>query len=203
MTDQDDDDTTELTEDPFEFDTPMVALGFSVSAMNAAADRVNRVAAEDLEGAFAAIGEAVWWVTVVSDTLRNRHPDAYARALELQTPRVEEVIDGLRSVRHRIGHEVDLVDYLRPVASRPDLGDGRITAWAWKSVRAPTRKHKRDLEGHRAYESAVAETNIVHTFTHALSFLRQVHSFTQNEPAPGKRRSTRESPSPIGQPDSN
>ena len=87
MTDDGASEGPEPTDDPFEPYGPMIALGFSVTAMNAAADRVNMIAAGDLEGAFAAIGETVWWVTVVSDTLSAGHAAAYSRVVELQTPR--------------------------------------------------------------------------------------------------------------------
>jgi hypothetical protein len=127
--------------------------------MRDATDRVNKVSEYEMPRAFATIGEAVWWITIVNDTLWRRFRRVYDQALEYQTPRVEPVIAGLRSVRHRIGHEVDLVDFIEPVASRPDPGDGRITAWVWKSVRPPTRRDRRDLEGHRAYEEALAGEN--------------------------------------------
>ena len=161
-----------------------LAHSWSVEAMNAAADRVNKIPATDTDLAFAAFGEAVWWITVVNDALAKRYPEAYAAALKFQTPRVEETIAGLRSVRHRIAHEVDLFDFITPVGSRPDYyGDGRITAWCWKSVGPPTRSDSRDVEGHKAYETAVAGQNVVHIFTFALSFLRQVHSLAQSPPS--------------------
>jgi len=90
----------------------------------------------------------------------------------------------------RIGHEVDLIEFIQHVGSRLDPGDGRITAWTWKSIGPPTRTDKRDIEGHKAYESAVAGRNVVHVFTSALSFLRHAQSLAQSaqaatQPHPG------------------
>lgn len=160
---------------PFDPHRPIIALGWSVDAMNAAADRLNKVRAEDPVAAFAAIGETVWWVTLVNDTLKNRYTDAYRYAGDHVTPPVEDLIDGLRSVRHRLGHEVDLVEIVEPIASRPDLGDGRITAWTWKHLPPPSRTRARDREGYEAYERAVAGHNIVYSFTSALCFLRMAY----------------------------
>jgi hypothetical protein len=47
-------------------------------AMNDATDRINKIASSDRPRAFAAIGEAVWWIIIVNDTLRHRHRAAYA-----------------------------------------------------------------------------------------------------------------------------
>jgi hypothetical protein len=164
------------SEDPFAPWGSLVALGWSVQAMDDATDRVNKISEYDMPKAFAAIGEAVWWITIVNDTLSSKYRAAYDFALDGQTPRVEDVIEGLRSVRHRIGHEVDLVDFIEAVGSRTDRGDGRITAWKWKSIRAPTRSKARDVQGHRAYESAVAERNFAQIFMQATGFLRQAHA---------------------------
>jgi hypothetical protein len=159
---------------PFDPYRPTIAIGWSIESMNRAADRVNMVPPHDAVGAFAAIGETLWWVTLVNDTLRRRHPDAYDHALNLQTPRVQDVIEGLRSIRHRLGHEVDLVEIIELVAARPDVyGDGRVTAWRWRAVPPPTRSDGRDLKGYAAYQFAVEGRNIVDTFTQALCFLRQ------------------------------
>ena len=61
--------------------------------MTLAVDRVNTVPAARESRAFAAIGEAVWWITIVNDTLRNRHAEAYDLALKLTTPSVDDIND--------------------------------------------------------------------------------------------------------------
>ena len=129
------------------------ALLWSIKAMDAATERVNRIPASDLPAGFAAIGESLWWITIVDDTLKRQYPTEYKQAFKLTFPDPKDTLDCLRSVRNRVGHEVDLVTLIEPVASRPDRGDGRITAWAWRSVSPPKR---RDDRFHRAYEGALA-----------------------------------------------
>jgi hypothetical protein len=164
---------------------PKTGLDWSLQAMHDATDRVNKVPASDLARAFAAIGEAVWWITIVSDSLRNRNPAKYKRALELSRPNPADTLLGLRSVRNCIGHEVDLVDFIQPIASRSDPGDGRITAWTWRHVRPPSSEgvtdslYKAAVKAHLAYETAVVDGgqggNIVYTFGLVAGFLGLVH----------------------------
>jgi hypothetical protein len=166
--------------------------------MQDATDRVNKISASDPARAFAAIGEAVWWITVVRDSLRNADPQKYQRALELTTPNPAATLLGLRSVRNRIGHEVDLADFIYPIASRPNPGDGRITAWAWQHVAPPSREGLTDrqyeaaLKAYQAYETAVVEDgqggNIVYTFGLVTGFLDQAyrHLADVNWPEPDR-----------------
>jgi hypothetical protein len=163
------------------------ALDWSLMAMNDATDRVNKVAASDLPRAFAAIGEAVWWITIVNDTLRHNHRAAYQQAVGLTSPDSADTINGLRSVRNRIGHKVDLVDFICPVAAREWSADGRITAWAWKPVPPPEqgdrtgRQHQRDLELHHAYTSVLAGQNVRQPFMLATGFFGQVFRVLSGE----------------------
>ena len=156
-------------------------------AMNDATDRVNKIGASGLPRAYAAIGEAVWWITIVNDTLRHGHRDAYEQAAALTFPGPADTINGLRSVRNRIGHKADLVDFIHPVAAREWSADGRITAWAWKAVAPPAqgdrtgRQHRRDLELHRAYDNALAGQNIVGPFMLATGFFGQVFRVLSGE----------------------
>lgn len=152
--------------------SPSSALDWSVAAMNAATDRVNRIHAVGLPDAFAAIGEAVWWIAMVDDNIRARYGKAYHRTARATTPNPTETMRGLRSVRNRICHEVEVVDFIAPIGSRPDRGDGRISAWAWQSVPPPRSRAARDIAGHRAYESELAGQNIVYTFGLATGFLQ-------------------------------
>lgn len=154
-----------------------------MKAMDDAMNRVNRVAASDLAAGFAAIGESVWWITTGNDTLRRDYKVEYGQAPELMSPDPTDMLDGLRSVRNRVGHDVDLVTFIEPTASRADLGDGRITAWAWRSVPPPTkggggrnraRQQQRAEELHEAYERALAGQNVWQSFNVAAGFFGQV-----------------------------
>ena len=53
------------------------ALQWSVTAMSEAAGRLAGVRVWDRPRALAAIGEAVWWITMVDATLVRHYPDAY------------------------------------------------------------------------------------------------------------------------------
>ena len=152
----------------------------SLMAMNDATDRVSKIAASDLPHAFAAIGEAVWWITIVDDTLRHDHRAAYQHAAGRTSPDPADTKNGLRSVRNRIGHKVDLVDFICPVAAREWSADGRITAWVRKPIQPPQqrdrtgRRHKRDLELHHAYIRAPAGQNVWPPFMLPAGFFGQV-----------------------------
>ena len=117
------------------------ALAWSITAMSDATDRLSRVRAWDRPRAFAAIGEAVWWVTIVDATLVRHHPDAYDAVMAGQAPAqrrlVEGTLAGLRFVRNRIGDEADLAEFIEPGKAGPGAGQGRITGWTWKPVPEP------------------------------------------------------------------
>jgi hypothetical protein len=80
---------------------------------------------------------------LVDDHLRKTWPTEYQDSKATTRPDITDTLAGLHSVRNRIGHEVDFVDYVEMVGARPDLGDGRVTAWSWRSVREPTRNNDR------------------------------------------------------------
>src|SRR2546421_411916 len=70
------------------------ALQWSITAMSDTTERLPRMAAWDRPRAFAVIGEAVWWVTIVDATLVRHHPDAYDAVMAGQPPGQRELIDG-------------------------------------------------------------------------------------------------------------
>ena len=55
------------------------ALTWSIKAICDAMNRVNRVPASDLAAGYAAIGESVWWITIVNDTLRRDYRSSTIR----------------------------------------------------------------------------------------------------------------------------
>jgi hypothetical protein len=60
---------------------PAVAIDWSVIAMTEAAGRLAVAGAWDLHRVAAAVGETVWWVTLVDATLVRYHPRDYETAL--------------------------------------------------------------------------------------------------------------------------
>jgi hypothetical protein len=158
------------------------ALLWSITAMSDATERLPMVRASDRLQAFAAIGEAVWWVTIVDATLVRHHPDAYDAVMAGQAPAervlIEGTLAGLRFVRNRIGREVDHVGFIHPQASRPGSRDGRITAWTWKSVPEPAlgslppRGQAWEMTRYRAYQAQLAGHTVGEIFARAAAFLK-------------------------------
>ncbi len=162
----------------------MSALDWSITAMRDATGRLHTVRAWDRPRAFAAISEAVWWVTIVDGTLLRYDPEAYDGVLGAAGPAERRLIEGtfagLRFVRNRMGHYVDHVDFIQPEASRSGHGDGRITTWTWKSGPEPTlaslppRGQAWEMTRYRAYEAQLAGHNVGETFGRAAAFLKLV-----------------------------
>jgi hypothetical protein len=63
------------------------ALAWSLTAMSEAAERLPGVQPWDRPRAFAAIGEAVWWITMVDATLVRHHPGVYDAVMAAQARR--------------------------------------------------------------------------------------------------------------------
>src|SRR5260370_36412185 len=117
------------------------ALAWAITAMSDTTERLPRVQAWDRPRAFAVVGEAVWWVTIVDATLVRHHPDAYDSVMADQAPAqrqlVERTLAGLRFVRNRIGGEAELGEFIEPGEAGPGAAQGRITRWTGKPVAGP------------------------------------------------------------------
>lgn len=103
------------------------ALLWSITAMNDTTERLSLVTAWDRPRAFAAIGEEVWWVTIVDATLVRHHLDAYDGVMAGLAPAdrqlTEQTLAGLRFVRNQIGDEADLAEFIEP-GTGPGSGSG-------------------------------------------------------------------------------
>jgi hypothetical protein len=158
------------------------ALEWSVTAMSDATERLPRVGGSDRARAFAVIGEAVWWVTIVDATLVRYYPEIYDEVLAGQASAerrlVEGILAGLRFVRNRIGDEADLAEFIEPAAPGRAAGKGRITGWTWKPVPEPAlaplapRGRAWELGRYRAYQAQLAGRTIGGTFGRAAEFLK-------------------------------
>jgi hypothetical protein len=161
------------------------ALGWTIAAMRDTVDRLLRARTSDQPHGFAAISEAVWWVTLVDATLVRYHPDAYDAALASHDLAEREVIEGtfggLRFVRNWMGYHLDHSDFVQPrcgpaVAGRP--GDGPIAAWTWRSLpepvlaALPARGQEWEMTRYREYQARLAGNPIEETFGRAAAFLR-------------------------------
>jgi hypothetical protein len=159
------------------------ALQWSITAMNDTTKRLNRMTARDQARAFAAIGEAVWWVTIVDATLVRHHLDAYDRVMASQAPAqrqlTEQTLAGLRFIRNRIGDEADLAEFVQPSHNGQDSAAGRVTGWTWKPMPEPKlaklspRRQAWEMARYRAYQAQLAGHTIGETFGRATAFLKR------------------------------
>jgi hypothetical protein len=156
-----------------------------MTAMCETTDRLLAADGWDLPHAFAAVTEAVWWVTMVDATLVRYHPDSYGAALAshdaVDRRIIEDTFAGLRFVRNRMGYKIDQEAFIRPRVSPSGLADGRIAAWTWRPVRKPAlatlpqRGQEWELSRFRAYRAQLAGHSIDDTFSRAAAFLRSAN----------------------------
>lgn len=161
--------------------SPESALGWSIIAMRDVTERLGRVRASDRPQAFAVIGEAVWWVTIVDATLVRYHPEAYEQTLvEMPAPQrrlTEGTFGGLRLVRNRMGYYSDHSDFIQPKPSGEGRGDAPIAEWTWKPLpipeveTLPPRGQEWELSRYRDYLDWLAGRTIGETFDRAAAFL--------------------------------
>lgn len=159
------------------------ALEWSFTAMSDTAALLPVVRAADRPRAFAVIGEAVWWVTIVDATLVRHHPEAYDGVMAAQAPAECELIEGtlcgLRFVRNQIGQGVGIAEFVDPGAPAPGADDGRITGWAWLPAPAPalaslpSRAQAWEMARYRGYQAELAGHTIGEIFGRAVAFLEQ------------------------------
>ncbi len=154
---------------------PAVAIDWSVSAMTEATSRLSAATGWDLPHLAVAVGETVWWVTLVDATLVRYHPEPYERALAsdgVKRHKTEKSLAGLRYVRNQLGRGAEPATFIQPLASG-DAGAG----WTWRALPepcldgfTPTGQHW-ELNRYKAYQSRLAGHNIAGTFTRCAEFL--------------------------------
>jgi endogenous inhibitor of DNA gyrase (YacG/DUF329 family) len=160
-------------------DSGTSALIWAFTAMQDTTERLGKVRARDRGQAFAVIGEAVWWVTIVDATLFRYYPDDYDAALaglsEPERNATETTFAGLRFVRNRMGYHADHADFIQPCANEAG-GDAPITQWTWRSLPAPTvttlppRGQEWELSRYEAYQDLLAEHSVGETFGRTADF---------------------------------
>jgi hypothetical protein len=165
------------------------ALSWAITAMQDTTERLGRVRASDRAQAFAVIGEAVWWVTIVDATLVRYYPDDYDAALDaLPADRrleTETTFGGLRFVRNRMGYYADHADFIQPRGGENGMSDAPITEWSWQSLPVPSiatlppRGQEWELSRYQAYQDLLAGRTIGETFGRTSAFLDQVAATTR------------------------
>jgi len=152
------------------------ALTWSIAAMSEATARLPTVKARDQQQAFAAIGEAVWWITMIDATLVRHHPRAYDTVMATRTGaerrRIYKTLAGLRFVRNWISRAAGLDELIETGA-----GTGPVTRWTWKPVPEPAlgwlpaRAQAWERARYRAYQARLAGDTIHKTFGQVIMFL--------------------------------
>jgi hypothetical protein len=143
-------------------------------------ERLGRARADDPAQAFAVIGEAVWWVTIVDATLVRYYPDEYDAALSGLPVRLrreaETTFGGLRFVRNRMGYHADHADFIQPCVDDAAGGDAPITEWTWRSLPEPAvetlppRGQEWELSRYQAYQDVLAGHRVGETFGRTSDF---------------------------------
>jgi hypothetical protein len=157
------------------------ALDWSLTAMRESTGRLLQASGWDRAHGFAAISEAVWWVTMVDATLVRYHLDTYGRVLAQQDAAerrtTEDTFAGLRFVRNRMGYDADPADFIAPIDLRPGAAVPRIASWTWRPLPEPALASLRpgarrwELTRYHAYQAQLAGRSIEETFTRATAFL--------------------------------
>ncbi len=175
------------------------ALRWAFTAMQDTTERLGRVRASDRAQAFAVIGEAVWWVTIVDATLFRYYPDDYDAALaglsEKERKATETTLAGLRFVRNRMGYHADHADFIQPCADEGG-GDAPITQWTWRPLPAPAvatlppRGQEWELSRYEAYQELLANGSVGETFGRTADFhhlvVRSARASAREAGAPGE-----------------
>ncbi|HEY6493072.1 MAG TPA: hypothetical protein VIZ43_07340 [Trebonia sp.] len=156
------------------------ALRWAFTAMQDTTERLGKVRASDRAQAFAVIGEAVWWVTIVDATLFRYYPEDYDTALAGLSGRerqaTETTFAGLRFVRNRMGYHADHADFIEPCGGGADGGDAPITKWTWRSLPVPAvatlppRGQEWELSRYEAYQELLASHSVGETFGRTADF---------------------------------
>jgi hypothetical protein len=155
------------------------ALAWSLTAMSEAIARLPGMKVWDRSRAFDAIGEAVWWITMVDATLVRHHLGVYDAVMATQPPAqrrlIEETLAGLRFVRNVIGRAAGLDEVIE--TDGMGAANRRITHWTWKGVpesalaSLPPREKAWEMARHRAYQAHLAGHTIAQTVRRPVTFL--------------------------------
>jgi hypothetical protein len=158
------------------------ALLWSITAMSETTARLPQAGIWDRGRAYTAVGEAVWWVTLVDATMVRHHAEVYdgvlaGQSAAAQRPLIEATLAGLRLVRNQASGEAGLAPFIQATAPGPSTGNGRVTGWRWKPVPLPVlaslppRAQAWEMTRYQAYQDQLAGHTIGETFRRAATFL--------------------------------
>jgi hypothetical protein len=113
----------------------------------------------------------VWWVTLIDKSLEATAP---YRSVVVKGEYISNTLHGLRSVRNRIGHEVNITDFVDFYRSVDTDGSASYRALRWRPVAPPSDQRRSALENHQAYVSTLAGQHIFESFSVAARYLRGI-----------------------------
>jgi hypothetical protein len=156
-----------------------LALLWSVAAMSEATARLFEAGIRDRAWACAAVGEALWGVTLVDATLVRHHRAVYDTVLAgqfaSQRPLIEATLAGLRFVHNQASGEADLARFVQ--AAPGPAGDERAAEWMWMPVPRPVLvslappAQAWEMVRYEAYQSQLAGCAVEEIFRRATAFL--------------------------------
>jgi hypothetical protein len=156
------------------------ALEWSLAGMHDVIERLALHPPADEAAAFEAVGEAVWWVTIIDARLIRQYMDLYDAILAAyppaQRPVIEGTLTGLRYVRNQLGQDHRPGRFIEPPA--PTSPTETVTAcWRWVHRPEPdltellAHGQPWELTRYRAYEQWLAGDSAGPVFQRAGDFL--------------------------------
>ena len=156
------------------------ALEWSLAGMHDVIEWLAGHQPADEATAFEAVGEAVWWVTIIDARLIRQYMDLYDAVLaahpQVQHPVIEGTLTGLRYVRNQLGEDHRPGRFIEPPA--PGAPAETVTAaWRWVQLPEPgltellVHGQPWELTRYQAYEQWLAGNSVGQVFQRAGDFL--------------------------------
>src|ERR1700744_1666308 len=156
------------------------ALEWSLDGMHDVIERLPVHQPADAAAAFEAVGEAVWWVTIIDARLIRQYMDLYDAILaahpQAQHPVIECTLTGLRYVRNQLGEDHRPGHFIEP--PEPAATAEPVTAdWQWGHRPEPdlsellAHGQPWELTRYQAYEQWLAGDSVGQVFQRAGDFL--------------------------------
>ena len=155
------------------------ALEWSLDGMHDVIERLAVHQAADAAAAFEAVGEAVWWVTIIDARLIRQYMDLYDAILAAhpqdQHPVIEGTLTGLRYVRNQLGEDHRPGHFIEPPGSA--TAETVTADWQWVHRPEPdlsellAHGQPWELTRYQAYEQWLAGDSVGQVFQRAGDFL--------------------------------
>jgi hypothetical protein len=161
------------------------ALEWSLAGMHDVIERLADHQPGDDAAAFEAVGEAVWWVTIIDARMIRQYMDLYDAILTAHPPAqrlvIEGTLTGLRYVRNQLGEDHRPGHFIEPPA--PTGPAEAVTAdWRWVHRPEPdltellVHGQPWEMTRYRAYEQWLAVNSVGPVFQRAAGFLDRATS---------------------------